>query len=169
MPNARVLRDMKARIGVKNNEVARRAYLYVARNQALSPQIRHQAQLQLNTFGRYTRPGTVKNRCGETGRGRGVISEFALCRVGFSFSKSGTDRRAVPVQIKSLGWRTVGRSKSLLVEVIDFTFLKFYFAVHSRYGRDNYKTMFVKWTQEFRRICHLASTLAHPSLFSIGS
>lgn len=76
-----VLRDMGARHGVKANEVARRAYLYVARNQALPTAIRHQAQLQLNTFGRYTRPTTVKNRCAETGRGRGVIREFAMCRV----------------------------------------------------------------------------------------
>ncbi|KAJ7591236.1 hypothetical protein C8J56DRAFT_1013946 [Mycena floridula] len=81
--NARVIRDIKARIGVKNNEVARRAYLYVARNQTLSPQVRHQAQLQLNTFGKYTRPTTVKNRCTESGRGRGVMSEFGLCRFQF--------------------------------------------------------------------------------------
>lgn len=80
-PNIRVLRDMKARQGVLENEVTRRAYLYVARNQSLPPQIRHQAQLQLNTFGRYTRPTTVKNRCYETGRGRGIMSEFGLCRV----------------------------------------------------------------------------------------
>lgn len=80
-PKVRVLRDMKAREGVRANEVARRAYLYVARNQTLSPQVRHQAQLQLNSFDRYTRPTTVKNRCHESGRGRGIISEFALCRV----------------------------------------------------------------------------------------
>lgn len=80
-PKIRVLRDMRARHVVKDNEVARRAYLYVARNQTLAPQVRHQAQLQLNTFGRYTRPTTVKNRCTETGRGRGVMSEFGLCRV----------------------------------------------------------------------------------------
>ncbi|KZT72600.1 hypothetical protein DAEQUDRAFT_685656, partial [Daedalea quercina L-15889] len=79
----RVLRDMKARNGVKANEVARRAYLYVARNQTLPPEVRYQAQLQLNTFGRYTRPTTVKNRCTETGRGRGIISEFGLCRFQF--------------------------------------------------------------------------------------
>ncbi|THV03271.1 glucocorticoid receptor-like (DNA-binding domain) [Dendrothele bispora CBS 962.96] len=83
MPNIRVLRDMKARRGVLDNEVTRRAYLYVARNQSLPPQVRHQAQLQLNTFGRYTRPTTVKNRCHESGRGRGIISEFALCRFQF--------------------------------------------------------------------------------------
>ncbi|KAG2077594.1 glucocorticoid receptor-like (DNA-binding domain) [Suillus decipiens] len=83
MPNARVLRDIKARNIVKANEVLRKAYLYVARNETLSPQVRHQAQLQLNTFGKYTRPTTVKNRCAESGRGRGIISEFALCRYQF--------------------------------------------------------------------------------------
>ena len=81
MPNVRVLRDLKARHGVNANEILRRAYLYVARNQTLPPQIRFQAQLQLNTFGRYTRPTTVKNRCTETGKGRGIISEFGLSRV----------------------------------------------------------------------------------------
>ncbi|KAF8528902.1 hypothetical protein BU17DRAFT_37562 [Hysterangium stoloniferum] len=83
MTKARVLRDMKARVGVAENEIKRRAYLYVARNQALPMHVRSQAQLQLNTFGRYTRPTTVKNRCTETGRGRGIISEFGLCRYQF--------------------------------------------------------------------------------------
>jgi small subunit ribosomal protein S14 len=81
MPNARVLRDMKARNVVRVTEVVRRAYLYVARNQTLPAQVRHQAQLQLNTFGKYTRPTTVKNRCVESGRGRGIIGEFGLSRV----------------------------------------------------------------------------------------
>src|SRR6267378_452764 len=43
MPNARVLRDIKARHGVRANEIARRAYLYVSRNETLSPQVRHHA------------------------------------------------------------------------------------------------------------------------------
>ena len=89
-PKVRVLRDIKARQGVADNEISRRAYLYVARNQSLPAQVRYQAQLQLNAFGRYTRPTTVKNRCTATGRGRGVIGEFGLCRVReralFSFS-----------------------------------------------------------------------------------
>jgi small subunit ribosomal protein S14 len=80
-PNARVLRDIKARQGVANNEISRRAYLYVARNHSLPARVRYQAQLQLNAFGRYTRPTTVKNRCTATGRGRGVMGEFGLCRV----------------------------------------------------------------------------------------
>ncbi|KAI0650025.1 hypothetical protein C8Q79DRAFT_899969 [Trametes meyenii] len=83
MPNARVLRDIKARHGVNTNEILRRAYLYVARNQTLPAQVRFQAQLQLNTFGRYARPTTVKNRCTETGRGRGIIGEFGLSRYQF--------------------------------------------------------------------------------------
>lgn len=84
-PNIRVLRDIKARKGVADNEVTRRAYLYVARNQSLPAQVRYQAQLQLNTFGRYTRPTTVKNRCTATGRGRGIMGEFGLCRVRHVF------------------------------------------------------------------------------------
>ena len=80
-PKVRVLRDIKARQGVADNEISRRAYLYVARNQTLPAQVRYQAQLQLNAFGRYTRPTTVKNRCTATGRGRGVIGESGLCRV----------------------------------------------------------------------------------------
>jgi len=83
MPNIRVLRDIAARKGVMDHEVVRRAYLSVARNQSLPPQVRYQAQLQLNNFGRYTRPTTVKNRCTITGRGRGIISEFGLCRYQF--------------------------------------------------------------------------------------
>ena len=78
----RVLRDMKRRDAVKASEIIRRAYLYVARNQTLPPQVRHQAQLQLNSFHKDTRPVAVKNRCTETGRGRGIMSEFGLCRVG---------------------------------------------------------------------------------------
>ena len=79
--NIRVLRDIKARRGVDANEIVRRAYLYVSRNQTLPPQVRYQAQLQLNTFDKYTRPTTVKNRCSESGKGRGIMSEFALSRV----------------------------------------------------------------------------------------
>jgi len=77
----RVLRDMKARRGFADHEIIRRAYLYIARNESLPPQARHQAQLQLNSFDRYTRPTNVKNRCIESGRGRGIIGEFGLSRV----------------------------------------------------------------------------------------
>ncbi|KAH8119093.1 hypothetical protein DFH11DRAFT_1539969 [Phellopilus nigrolimitatus] len=81
--NVCVMRDMRARQGVKDNEILRRAYLYVARNQTLAPQVRYQAQLQLNTFGKDTRPTTVKNRCHVSGRGKGIMSEFALSRFQF--------------------------------------------------------------------------------------
>jgi len=79
----RVLRDIRRRKNVNATEILRRAYLYVARNQTLPAQVRYQAQLQLNNFPRVTRPTEVKNRCVETGRGRGIISEFGLCRFQF--------------------------------------------------------------------------------------
>ncbi|KAI0030228.1 hypothetical protein K488DRAFT_54665 [Vararia minispora EC-137] len=79
-PNIRILRDLKKRKAVMNDEIARRAYLYVARNTTLPAQVRYQAQLQLNSFPSMTRPSTVKNRCIETGRGRAIIGEFGLCR-----------------------------------------------------------------------------------------
>ncbi|KZT62385.1 glucocorticoid receptor-like (DNA-binding domain) [Calocera cornea HHB12733] len=83
MPNIRILRDVAVRKGVKAHEVARRAYLACARNQALEPAVRYQAQLQLNNFGRYTRPTVVRNRCTVSGKGRGVIGEFGLSRYQF--------------------------------------------------------------------------------------
>jgi small subunit ribosomal protein S14 len=109
-PNVRVLRDIKARKGVAENEISRRAYLYVARNQTLPAQVRYQAQLQLNNFGRYTRPTTVKNRCIASGRGRGIISEFGLCRVRWRISHSPLKMStlmviyAVPVSVEGTRW-----------------------------------------------------------------
>lgn len=79
--NIRILRDMKARHGADAHELVRRAYLYVARNQTLPPQVRYQAQLQLNSFGKFARPMTVKNRCAYSGKGRGIMGEFAMSRV----------------------------------------------------------------------------------------
>ncbi|KAG8907222.1 40S ribosomal protein mrp2, mitochondrial [Tulasnella sp. 403] len=81
--SARLLRDIKARKEVADSEVLRRAYVYVARNETLPAQVRYQAQLQLNNFSKYQRPTTVKNRCTETGKGRGVLSKWGLCRYQF--------------------------------------------------------------------------------------
>lgn len=53
----------------------------MARNQTLPASVRYQAQLQLNKFEKETRPAIVNDRCTETGRGRGVMAKFGLCRV----------------------------------------------------------------------------------------
>ena len=118
-PNIRVVRDVKARNGFAANEIARRAYLYVARNQALPPQVRYQAQLQLNSFDRYTRPTSVKNRCTESGRGRGVISEFGLCRVSRDALGCGAWLMvfgAVPIPSEGKGRRDPWREEGLVVD-----------------------------------------------------
>ena len=109
----RVLRDMKRRDAVKASEIVRRAYLYVARNQTLPPQVRHHAQLQLNSFHKDTRPVAVKNRCTETGRGRGIMSEFGLCRVRcrcqYVCSFLLTRQNKVPIQIEGHASRITWR------------------------------------------------------------
>lgn len=69
---AQVLRDMRKRLSADQMEVQRRAFLYIARNASLSSTIRHKAQLGLNALnGGEGRMTAVKNRCVETGRGRG--------------------------------------------------------------------------------------------------
>ncbi|KAL9934041.1 hypothetical protein V8E36_007123 [Tilletia maclaganii] len=82
-PNARMLRDIATRQSVASNELIRRAYKYIARNTTLPSRVRHQAQLQLNLFPTKARLTAVKDRCTETGRGRGILSEFGLCRYQF--------------------------------------------------------------------------------------
>lgn len=79
--NIRVLRDIRVHQDVADNEISCRAYLYVTHDQSLPPQMRYQAQLQLNTFGYYMQPTMVKNRCMATGWGCGVIGKFGLCQV----------------------------------------------------------------------------------------
>lgn len=126
--NIRVVRDIKARQGVKDNEIVRRAYLYVARNTSLPPQVRYQAQLQLNTFDKYTRPTTVKNRCYESGRGRGVISEFALCRVSAATSHCGEVltfcfNNIAPIPLKGLARAFAWCSKGIMVMTLSLSLL----------------------------------------------
>ena len=80
---SRVLRDMRNRKSVAENELKRQALRYVIRNETLPQRTRIQAQLALNAFPGMARPGHVRNRCVETGRGRGVMREFRLCRFQF--------------------------------------------------------------------------------------
>lgn len=74
---------MAKRQSVASNELLRRAYKYIARNNTLPTRLRHQAQLQLNQFPNKSRPEMVKERCTATGRGRGILTEFGLCRVSW--------------------------------------------------------------------------------------
>nr|ODN77322.1 30S ribosomal protein S14 [Cryptococcus depauperatus CBS 7841]ODN88532.1 30S ribosomal protein S14 [Cryptococcus depauperatus CBS 7855] len=81
---AQILRDIRKRLSAEQMEVQRRAFLFVARNTTLPAPVRHKAQLGLNALnGGEGRMGAVKNRCLETGRGRGVLSKFGLCRFQF--------------------------------------------------------------------------------------
>ncbi|KIM27617.1 hypothetical protein M408DRAFT_330039 [Serendipita vermifera MAFF 305830] len=83
MPNVQVLRDVSRRHAFASTELLRRSYLFVARNTTLPANVRLQAQLQLTNMPGNTRPSVVKNRCTLTGKGRGVLSKWGLCRYQF--------------------------------------------------------------------------------------
>ncbi|CAG8540553.1 1842_t:CDS:1 [Paraglomus occultum] len=80
---AAVRRDIKIREKVAESELVRQAYRYIIRNETLSPRLRRQAQLNLNSFDIHSRPTSIRNRCSETGRARGVFREHRLCRFQF--------------------------------------------------------------------------------------
>jgi small subunit ribosomal protein S14 len=83
-------RDQLKREAAADTEIQRRAYLYIARNTSLPPTVRYKAQLGLNALHEKAPGATnVKNRCTETGRGRGVLSKFGLCRVRIAGEKGG--------------------------------------------------------------------------------
>ncbi|KAJ1677823.1 40S ribosomal protein mrp2, mitochondrial [Spiromyces aspiralis] len=78
-----ILRDIKARKAVYSHELERTIWRYMARNTTLPPRTRMQAQLALSRMPREAASTATKNRCIETGRGRGVISDWKLCRFQF--------------------------------------------------------------------------------------
>lgn len=90
--SAFILRHVNRRAAAAEAEVQRRALLSVARNTTLPSHVRHKAQLALSqanggtTNGRMT---SVKNLCNETGRARGVLSKYGLCRVSLSLGVTG--------------------------------------------------------------------------------
>ncbi|KAK4058665.1 40S ribosomal protein mrp2, mitochondrial [Microbotryomycetes sp. JL221] len=91
LPGHMALKDFKARKTVAANELLRRAYLYIVRNETVDPKVRSAAMLKLNAFPKDARPTTIKNRCTETGRGGGVLSEYGLCRHRFKLAASAGD------------------------------------------------------------------------------
>lgn len=81
--NTRVIRDNFKRQMFEQHEVTSRALKFIARNGALPQKVRLEAQVQLSSMPNYTRGNQLKGRCVETGRGKGVIRDFRLCRYQF--------------------------------------------------------------------------------------
>ncbi|KAJ1534624.1 40S ribosomal protein mrp2, mitochondrial [Nowakowskiella sp. JEL0078] len=81
MPLANVIRDKIARQLSAENEISREALKLIIRNPSLKLEVRMQAQLTLNNYPRYTRPASIKSRCTESGKARGVLSDFKLSRI----------------------------------------------------------------------------------------
>ncbi|OLY83882.1 putative 37S ribosomal protein mrp2, mitochondrial [Smittium mucronatum] len=80
---ARVYRDILKRKLVVEKETELQVYRYLSRNTVLPVRTRVMAQLALANTDKNAFPTAVRNRCLETGRGRGVMSDWRLCRFQF--------------------------------------------------------------------------------------
>lgn len=78
--NGRIIRDNYKRQQMAENEVQTRALKFIARNNALPQRMRLEAQIQLTQMPNATRSTQLKGRCVDTGRARGVLRDFRLCR-----------------------------------------------------------------------------------------
>lgn len=81
--NTRVMRDNFKRQMFEQHEVTSRALKFIARNLSLPQKVRLEAQLQLNALPNYTRANQLSGRCVDSGRGKGVMRDFRLCRYQF--------------------------------------------------------------------------------------
>lgn len=81
--NTRVIRDNFKRQMFEQHEVTNRALKFIARNSSLPQKVRLEAQVQLSSMPNYTRSNQLKGRCVDSGRGKGVIRDFRLCRYQF--------------------------------------------------------------------------------------
>ncbi|OMJ08624.1 putative 37S ribosomal protein mrp2, mitochondrial [Smittium culicis] len=80
---ARVYRDIMKRKLVVEKETELQVYRYMSRNTQLPVRARMMAQLALANTDKNAFPTNVRNRCLETGRGRGIMSDWRLCRFQF--------------------------------------------------------------------------------------
>ncbi|RPA94337.1 glucocorticoid receptor-like (DNA-binding domain) [Choiromyces venosus 120613-1] len=81
--NVRVLRDHAKREAFAAAEQTRQALRYIAQNTQLPLLQRTKAQVELALMDSNTRRMKIKNRCVTTGRGRGILRNFRICRYQF--------------------------------------------------------------------------------------
>ncbi|KAL3900378.1 MAG: hypothetical protein SGCHY_001386 [Lobulomycetales sp.] len=77
------IRDRIARIMTSHHEVERQAWKLLAKDKALPMAVRIKAQSGLNRFPRYTRPSSIRLRCTERGKGKGLIKDYGISRIVF--------------------------------------------------------------------------------------
>ncbi|KAG5359061.1 37S ribosomal protein MRP2 [Yarrowia sp. C11] len=81
--DAKVLKDNAIRHVSAQQEINRRALKSISQNTTLPMKQRIQAHLQLTSMPVFSNIHAARARCVETGRGKGVIKEFKLCRTAF--------------------------------------------------------------------------------------
>lgn len=80
--NIRTIRDHTKRKVYEIFEPERQALRYIVRNTSLPQDMRSRAQLELAQMHCYTQKTQVKNRCIMAGKGRGILADFRMSRVG---------------------------------------------------------------------------------------
>ncbi|KAI8825839.1 uncharacterized protein EV422DRAFT_143269 [Fimicolochytrium jonesii] len=85
MPIASIVRDKLTRLLVSETEVSRQALRLIANDRTgkypKNTQLR--ARIELHKMPRYSRPTAVHNRCIESGRTRGHVTDFKVSRIVF--------------------------------------------------------------------------------------
>lgn len=77
----KAFRDLLCRRLFAEHEVERQSNLYIYRNPELPLRVRLEAKKRIEALPTNAHPTKIKNRCIETGRGRGVFRAFGLARV----------------------------------------------------------------------------------------
>lgn len=80
---AMVVKDQKRSALEKKFRAKRTEYRAASVNMKLTEEERQEARTKLNKLPKNSAPARKRNRCGTTGRPRGVLSKFGLCRNEF--------------------------------------------------------------------------------------
>ncbi|PVU94334.1 hypothetical protein BB561_002631 [Smittium simulii] len=80
---SRIIRDILNRRTIVEKEAELMVLRYLNRNTDFQPRIRNQAQQALSNTTSAAFPTHASNRCLETGKGRGIMSKWRLCRFQF--------------------------------------------------------------------------------------
>ena len=80
---AKRVKDLKTAALIKKYHVKREEYRAQAVNMNLSDELRQEGRSKLNKLPKNSAPSRLRNRCKNTGRARGFLSKFGLCRNEF--------------------------------------------------------------------------------------
>ncbi|PVV01844.1 hypothetical protein BB560_003727 [Smittium megazygosporum] len=96
---AKIYRSLIARRMVGEKEPELMVWRYLARNTEFPSRVRMQAQLAMGRQDRRVFPSRIRTLCKETGKGRGIMTDWGLCK--FQFRMKALDGELPGVQKSS--------------------------------------------------------------------